>query len=739
MKKNKKNFVCALIAASMLFTNVYVSPVIAADNTVDASIVALAASGTFDPTTLTAAADKELLTAAELTAPFGVDGIVEKRVTWADDAMTQISGVGSVQVYKANGSAVTVTVDGPTTIEATMCSTGRSNTSVIGIAKADGTIITQDTVTGTEAGAVTITANVTEAGIYRVMTLEDSTRGAKILRIVVGNVAETTTTETTTVVTTETTTETTTAVTTETENNKEIYIDSADLYVDYPGGLSNGTYLGGGLSIVLGSTASDLTFTEGWNNTFSDGQVVSVRFQIGKGNANVPQNQAVGTSVGTNLEKALKIEAADSSTVTLYADAGSSGYAGGDAYLLDSEGVIIDLIPISPNKSYIPQIINIPAAGTYYYVIPNKDTSINIGGFRVAFGEKTQETVEISNADELFAFANRVNNGETALNAILTANITINDGTITAESTSADQWTPIGTQAKPYVGSFDGQGYTISGLYANNSAISYVGLFGATAADCVIKNINVENSYFCGSDYVGAICGINSGSITKCRSTAALSGNACVGGICGVNDGNISYCYNKVGQVNADDFNVGGICGENTGSINKCYNTASVIISSNGSICGSICGSNYGEITSCYYQNGSATDGIGDGTGDVAEKTEKQFASGEVCYLLNDKKTEDVIFYQAIGKDSVPNFKRISGIVYCAGTTYFNYYIKGDLNGDNIVDNTDAAVVLKYLSGIIVENNFTNEYNTTEADYNGDGIVDIQDAIAILGAAKIAA
>ena len=39
------------------------------------------------------------------------------------------------------------------------------------------------------------------------------------------------------------------------------------------------------------------------------------------------------------------------------------------------------------------------------------------------------------------------------------------------------QWTPIGTNAKNYTGTFDGNGHVISGLYINNNDADYQGLF----------------------------------------------------------------------------------------------------------------------------------------------------------------------------------------------------------------------------------------------------------------------
>lgn len=43
---------------------------------------------------------------------------------------------------------------------------------------------------------------------------------------------------------------------------------------------------------------------------------------------------------------------------------------------------------------------------------------------------------------------------------------------------SAHTWVPIGTSSNPFMGTFDGQGHTISGVYYSNSIGDEVGLFG---------------------------------------------------------------------------------------------------------------------------------------------------------------------------------------------------------------------------------------------------------------------
>ena len=67
-------------------------------------------------------------------------------------------------------------------------------------------------------------------------------------------------------------------------------------------------------------------------------------------------------------------------------------------------------------------------------------------------------------------------------------------------------------------------------------------------------------------------------------------------------------------------------------------------------------------------------------------------------------------------------------------TAYINLsliYKQGDIDGNGKIDNADAALYLKHLSGI-EEYQFTTE-QFKRADVNYDGKYDMLDVIAILG------
>ena len=223
-----------------------------------------------------------------------------------------------------------------------------------------------------------------------------------------------------------------------------------------------------------------------------------------------------------------------------------------------------------------------------------------------ANGEKTDsdEAYEIGNAGQLYWFAGLVNGTLTdgtaqnlGANAVLTKNITMNEDLLASIKTDDDgnvtngssfkAWRPMGMADEKgeftghYKGIFDGNGYSISGLYVNrdeatadvNSRFkSSIGLFGYH--DGVTKNLGILDSYMRGQGCIGGICGYNDGgTIQNCYSAATVCGDSYIGGICGRSRSNsiIENCYNA-GYIYGATRSIGGICGDNYSTIESCYN-----------------------------------------------------------------------------------------------------------------------------------------------------------------------
>lgn len=298
--------------------------------------------------------------------------------------------------------------------------------------------------------------------------------------------------------------------------------------------------------------------------------------------------------------------------------------------------------------------------------------------------------------------------------AVLVGDIVINKAVLNEDgnlnSGTFEEWTPIGKDFdNRYTGTFDGREHTIFGLYVDidESGTAYAGLFGYN--DGNIQNVKLEDSYIRASTtspslplYASGICGLNRGTITNCASEGNVNANSTsstvyAGGICGYTSKTITNCASE-GPVNATTGGIivyaGGICGRNNfGTITNCVSEGPVnATSASGSAyAGGICGGNPGSITNCvsegpvkatstsgsayaggisgdngssktiitncYFLKNGGLNGVGTGDDDttskVEAKTEEQFASGEVAWLLNSGQ-EPHQWAQALGKEAFP-------------------------------------------------------------------------------------
>ena len=297
-------------------------------------------------------------------------------------------------------------------------------------------------------------------------------------------------------------------------------------------------------------------------------------------------------------------------------------------------------------------------------------------------GEGTKESpYQITNVEELAWFRDTVNNGKTKIHARLLHDIDLKNVS----------WEPIGTQKKPYNGTFDGNAYTIKnfrlGDHTKPDPISEKGLFGwigsgGTIQDVVVKVENIGSATNPNNFNItkcGLIAAYNAGTIRRCsvmvNYTLYVAGE--IGIIAYRNNGIIENCLSAVGTGTGnpkfpgripDEASAAGIAYENSGAIKNClfdgklrtdgvtgnsYTAKDYAIAQN---------SSGGKITNCYYYHSKPRVGDATYTGElykdgdnstVISKTQKVMGTGEVTWLLNENGKNDIWRQKAIGSADI--------------------------------------------------------------------------------------
>jgi filamentous hemagglutinin family protein len=196
---------------------------------------------------------------------------------------------------------------------------------------------------------------------------------------------------------------------------------------------------------------------------------------------------------------------------------------------------------------------------------------------------------------------------------------------------SAAPYTPIGSDATPFTGQFDGEGHTVSSLAMGASSGPYpattvaLGMFGTLGVNSVVRNLNVNGSegiasadptqntsgdegILAGHNYgtivgvstsgsigwgggstdstvAGGLVGVNYGTVERSSSSVNGSTGGTLAGLVGVNNGIISQSYASGSlstyEIGPSGFglsagNSAGLVGTNNGTITQSYATGAV-------------------------------------------------------------------------------------------------------------------------------------------------------------------
>lgn len=328
----------------------------------------------------------------------------------------------------------------------------------------------------------------------------------------------------------------------------------------------------------------------------------------------------------------------------------------------------------------------------------------------------TDSTYYISTPEQLIEFAAAVNNGGNGSIAYLTADIDM--------SQYNDYFKPVGNVKNPFKGSFNGGGHRISNLHVKGTTA--VGVFGVVTGGAAISDMVLDSSCSIeGTSYIG-IVGMSSGSgavtLSRLGNEATVYGSGInVSGIIGCNMGSLSTimlteCYNagEITGLRGESAAMSGWMGEGA-QLNSCWNSAEVtgVSGTDAMARGNM------KINNCYSTVGTQ------GT----KVTQEQVVSGELCYLLNGRSSEEVRWYQTLGTDEHPTLNPEHEVVKydaVSGTYYSRDIMKGDVIEDKTLDIKDIMAMESYLRGDSLQ-----AFCIEAADVNGDGRVDVADVVAM--------
>lgn len=239
-------------------------------------------------------------------------------------------------------------------------------------------------------------------------------------------------------------------------------------------------------------------------------------------------------------------------------------------------------------------------------------------------------------------------------------------------------WNPIGwylNKSTPnafnaFKGTFDGQGYTIKGLYINDPESrrkQYVGLFGVLDG-AEVRNLKIEGAYIKGYDHVGVLCGMATSIVDI--SDVTVSGYA--GG----------------GSTVSESMHIGGIAGTVRGS-GTGASAAAVI-------------ENCTATNFCTYTNGAVSC-----IGGIAGRAEN-------AYIVDS-------FVQA-GSTSIKGTGYVGGVTgEQAETCIYNAYINGTIGGSGTL--AAGGVTGRFLSGEIFLIQMDGSIGSTNQVVAHEGII----------------
>jgi hypothetical protein len=266
-----------------------------------------------------------------------------------------------------------------------------------------------------------------------------------------------------------------------------------------------------------------------------------------------------------------------------------------------------------PSKCY--QVNSVSGSPTFGSI------TITLADFASGNGSK-EDPYTIRYTSDLDHLATFVNNGQdySGVYFVLSNDIAYSHSKDWNFSDDENNYTAIGTYEHPFKGTFDGQGYTVSGIriykeYTTSNHYMDYGLFGVVGEGGTVKRVNLADAHITGYCDVGGIAGrAYKSTIEDCSVGndvwihAQQNSANDQGGIVGCSlSSTVRRCISratlaiKSGLTGCSNF--GGIVGKNNTKIIDCIAIGVIIPNVNGR--GAIVGYSYGDnaLTRNYYRD----------------------------------------------------------------------------------------------------------------------------------------
>ena len=328
-------------------------------------------------------------------------------------------------------------------------------------------------------------------------------------------------------------------------------------------------------------------------------------------------------------------------------------------------------------------------------------------------------TFSIGSAADWKTFCDRVNGGETTLNAKLTANIELN-----ADIDFGQEIVMVGNQNHLYSGTFDGQGHTLT-INWNTGTCVRVAPF-KSVKNTTIKNLHVKGEIKSKADGLTGLINDVYGTttISGCIIEVNLKAKTILAGMVRLAIGNakltITDCIVK------GDFTVtkkgeiisGFVCRQyGNCTLTNCLYLGTNNANNNESY--TFAGNNT-EVKNCYYLNAC---GKAQGT----KITDEQLKNGAVAYMLQARRSQ-MVWGQTIGTDAQPQFtadeaKKICKVDFVDnGKTVFSRYVNkgGKVTAPTVQDIKGTSYTPHHYYALTVASDFN-----ANAPVNDDMTVEV--------------